>query len=295
MAPPFLGVANQADIGLIHGRVDIHLLTHVGGDDEQTGCLKLGSECLSRVDQSIDYQTVHRRGDVGIGQIRLGILETGLGLVDRRMSDCQLGFQGFQVGNDLVQFGIGDEIRVLFSQLIRTLLFVLRLTQQCLDSFDLGLASSQRCFLTGHSREVEARVHLGHQLALFHLRVEVDVQFDDRPGNEGPDFDAKNRLHVPRRIDHGDDVAFFHIREPKMDLVSLLDKSSDTGIGKIDNRSQDPDDDCQLQKEFHGGNRPVSFEELGCPIPSILTQMGGSWDDRSQIGRLVSRTGGGIQ
>ena len=49
-----LGLADQSDVGLVDRGVDVHLLLHVRGDDEQLGRLELRGQRLPVVDLAVD-------------------------------------------------------------------------------------------------------------------------------------------------------------------------------------------------------------------------------------------------
>ena len=62
--PALLGVADQADVGLVDRGVDVDLLLQVGGDDEHHGRLELRGHRLARIDLAVDNDAVDRRLDV---------------------------------------------------------------------------------------------------------------------------------------------------------------------------------------------------------------------------------------
>ena len=132
-----LGLADQADVGLVDRGVDIDLLLQVRGDDEHHRRLELGGHGLARIDLAVDHDAVDRRADVGEIEVRLGRGQVGLALLDGGLAELDLGLQRFPVGDALVEIGLGDGLggcRLSARRSVRIGLF-----QEGLDADQVGL------------------------------------------------------------------------------------------------------------------------------------------------------------
>src|SRR2546430_419535 len=77
-----------SDLAMVFG------LRTVGGDDEQLGRLEGGGHGLAGIDLALDDDAVHRRADLRVAEVGLGVLQVGLGLLDGRLRQVDLGLVG---------------------------------------------------------------------------------------------------------------------------------------------------------------------------------------------------------
>ena len=80
--PLFLGGTDLADVRLVHGGVDVHVLVHLGGDDEQLRRLERGGHGLAGIDLASMTMPSSGADDARVAEVGLGIVQRGLGLVD---------------------------------------------------------------------------------------------------------------------------------------------------------------------------------------------------------------------
>ena len=218
----FLRLVDQPDVGLVDRGEDVHLFFHVGGHHEQLGRLERGGQRLALVDLPIDHDPVAGGYDIRIVEIGLRVFQPGLGLLDPRLGQGDLGHARLRVVSELIHLGVGDVVLVLRLQCLGPLLVVFGLLQQGLTTLDFGFASGQHGVVPIESRLVDSRVDLGQQLALLDLLVEIRLQLHNRPGNKRADLDPQHRLHGTRRVDDRDDITPGDLHLAILRLVTRL-------------------------------------------------------------------------
>ncbi len=243
---PLGGIADATDIGLVDSREDVDFLAQVGSDNEELGGLESGGECLARIDFSIDDDAVDGRGDLAILQVGSRILQRCFRRVDGALGDFELCFEGHASESILVHLGVGEIVYVNLSQFVRSFFVVDRLLKLCLDSSDIGFASQQGCFISGHVGFEQPPIDDRQQLARLDFVVEVDETFLDGARHERPDDDLEDRLDRSRRVHFVDDIAasdFFRFPLRGVASFPILHRRAVSGGSASGNAEQEHDQD----------------------------------------------------
>ena len=114
------------------------------------------------------------------------------------MLDEHLGLGLSELGFGLIELGLGNEILGAES--------ASALGVEA-DEIEVSCGVGQLGFGRAEARFVGRRVEFGENLALFHRRVIVHINFDDEPGDLGGNINASNRFEAARGGDDLLDVA----------------------------------------------------------------------------------------
>ena len=109
-----LGLQDLADVRLVHAGVNVHVLVHVRGDDEQSpASVKEDATVWPVLDLAVDDDAVHRGDDLGVARGWSSAFSTpALAAVDVGLGDDLLGLQGQPGELELVHLLLGDVVLV---------------------------------------------------------------------------------------------------------------------------------------------------------------------------------------
>ena len=218
------------DVGLTDVDLDLHL-GEVLGDLEKVRCAEAGGHGLAHIRQTGDDHTVHGGGDVAVGQVGLGAVEGGLGVLVAGLRRLEGHLLGLQV---LVRQ------QLLGKQALGTLVLAAGIIHVGLGPVHAGLGVLQLGLPDG-------RIDLGNQLALLHDAVVVGVEGRDHTRHLGAHRHLHHRADSPGGVDALGDVAAVHLGLPPLHLV--LGTGEDIGCAPCDQSDADSNNDPSVP--FH--------------------------------------------
>src|SRR6266851_6220381 len=217
-----LAEVDLADVGLVDLALDVDVLDVADGHDEGGGGAhdEDGADRVTELDVAGEDDAIHGRGDGGVAELLLELLEGGLRLLDLSLGLVEFGGVDGDLGDGLVAGVGGEEVFLLgvvegllgdyailghlegavVGVLVHGEVGGLGVDLVVLDGggggAGVGLGRGELGALSGYLGEDLDLIELGEELALFDVGVDVGVEAGDDTGGLGFDLDLGDGLNL---------------------------------------------------------------------------------------------------
>lgn len=268
-----LAEIDLANVGLVDLALNVDLADVADGHDE--GCSRAedenGGDCVAFFHVAGEDDSVHGRGDGGVGELLFELLERGFGLCDLRFGLMELGGIDGDLGDGFIAGVYGEEVLLLsvveglvgddpvLGHLQGAGVGVLvhgQVWSFCVDlvvlngsggGVGVGLSSGELSLLRSDLSEDLHLIELGEELSCFYVVVDVGVEIGDDSGGLGFDLNLGDGLDFACGNDGAGDIAELSLRE----LGWLqLGAAPAGGDGDAEDCGDDQNDEAAPDPEF---------------------------------------------